>query len=175
MYETLHSIYKYVCDAPSGSSLHIDHMPEFFDYDKNDNYAPHVHTFYEIMWFQEGGGTHTVDFQEYPIEANSLFFLSPGQVHHFNGTTRHKGILIQFCTDFLSEENADEDIFIKYNVFHSFDTTPFCTIADESVIERLGDIVKLMEDELGNTKAFGHLICCVCWCANSLFLCSVMA
>ncbi len=151
----IHYIYNTVCDAPAGSSLNIDHMPEFFDYDENDNNAPHVHTFYEILWFQKAGGVHTVDFHDYPVEENSMFFLSPGQVHHFDGKTRHEGVLIKFCTDFLKDERADEDIFIKYNVFNAFDTTPCCTIADADAVERLKMLVKGMEEELSRSGTFG--------------------
>jgi AraC-like DNA-binding protein len=152
------SIYKYatVCDAPGGVGFQIEHMPEFFEYD-TDNHIPHVHAFYEIIWFQEEGGTHTVDFQTYPIKKNSLFFLSPGQVHHFDGSSRHKGVLLKFCTDFLREEKAQEDIFIKYNVFNSYDTVPYCTIPDSNVAEHLASFVKMMEEELEIGNSFGHL------------------
>ncbi len=155
--KTLPSIYNMVCTAPAGSSLHIDHMPDFFDYDTMDNNAPHVHTFYEIIWFQEAGGIHTVDFQDYPIEENSLFFLSPGQVHHFDRETRHKGLIIRLCTDFLKDERADEDIFIKYNVFNAFDSSPCCTISDPMIVERMKGIVEQMETELKESAHFGHI------------------
>lgn len=152
------SIYKYntVCDAPSGVGFQIEHMPAFFDYD-TDNTLPHVHTFYEILWFQEAGGVHTVDFTDYPVQKNSLFFVSPGQVHHFDGKTRHKGILLKFCTDFLREEKADEDVFIKYNVFNTFDSAPFCIIEDQKIANDLVTFVSMMEKELEASNSFGHL------------------
>ena len=48
-----------VCTAPKGMSIHIYNMPEYFEHDEMDNTVPHVHTFYEILWFREAGGTHT--------------------------------------------------------------------------------------------------------------------
>lgn len=150
-------IYNNVCDALDNDGFHIDHLPEMFDYDTKDNSRAHVHTFYEILWFQEEGGVHTVDFHSYNVEANSLFFLSPGQVHHFDGNTRHKGVALRFCTDFLKDEKDDEDIFIKYNVFNAFDSSPYCVIKEDKVIVNLKELIVKMEEEQKKVDNFGHL------------------
>ncbi len=155
--DDIHLIYKSVCDAPSDNSLHVDHMPAFFTYDTADNSLPHVHSFYEILWFQKAGGTHTVDFRNYEIEENSMFFLSPGQVHFFDGKTPHEGVLIKFCTDFLKDERGEDDIFIKYGVFNAFDTGACCTINNPVVVTRLKHIVAQMEEELKNASSFGQI------------------
>ena len=149
--------YTTVCDTPSGIGFLIDRMPDFFDTDPMDQSLAHVHTFYEIIWFREAGGTHTVDFQTFPIEANSLFFLSPGQVHHFDGVTRHQGLLLKFCTDFLSDEKTGEDIFIKYDIFNAFDAVPYCTIREDYVVSELLSIISRMQTELTRDGSFGHL------------------
>lgn len=152
----LDAIYSMVCNAPKGAELSIEHMPEFFVHDEMDNDSPHVHTFYEIIWFREGGGTHTVDFREYPIEKNTLFFLAPGQVHFFDHAVEHKGLLIRFCTDFLKKENTDEDIYIKYNLFNSFDSRPYCVISEETA-QRLLLVLRKIEEEQANEHLIGHI------------------
>ena len=154
--DLLHFTYANVCDAPSGSSLNIHRLPRFLDEDPNDNFTGHVHSFYEIIWFQSAGGTHTVDFQDYPIEENTLIFLAPGQVHHFDGRTRHRGVLIQFCTDFMHDEQAHEDIFLKYDVFNSLDT-PLCQLTEPGVVSALEELVSAMEREIEQRQAFGHI------------------
>jgi AraC family transcriptional activator of pobA len=54
------------------------------------NYQPtnyiHRNTHYEILVIKKGGGTHNVDFIEYPVLDNQLFFLRPGQMHQFSPT-----------------------------------------------------------------------------------------
>lgn len=153
--EVPHYFNHMVCEAPGGDGFHIDYMPEFFNNDKMDNSKPHVHTFYEIIWFQEEGGTHTVDFREYDVKKNSLFFLSPGQVHCFDGKTQHKGLLLKFCTDFMNEAH-DGGLFIKYDVFNSFDAEPFCVVPDETA-EILAELVQKMETEKKLTSSFAHM------------------
>jgi AraC family transcriptional activator of pobA len=153
----LSTIYNTVCDALGNEVFLIDYLPEMFEYSTIDDSKPHVHTFYEIIWFQEKGGTHSVDFRNYDVEDNSMFFLSPGQVHCFDGRTRHKGIAMKFCTDFMKEENDDENIFIKYNVFNTLDSSPYCIINNEQVIDDLKGLINKMQEEQKNDKDFGHL------------------
>lgn len=152
----LDTIYNMVCNAPNGMELSVDYMPDAFLHDDMDNDAPHVHTFYEIIWFREGGGTHTVDFKEYPIVDNTLFFLSPGQVHFFDHAVAHKGILIKFCTDFLKEEHTYEDVYIKYNLFNAFNLQPCCTINEETA-QRLLLVLRKLEEEQANESLMGHV------------------
>lgn len=152
----LESIYPMVCSTPKGVSLHIDRLPEMFRYDDMDNSAPHVHTFYEIIWFQEGGGIHTVDFNHYEVKPNTLLFLSPGQVHHFDEEMASKGVVMKFCTNFLREDEGSDDIFIKYNMFNAFDATP-CYRLDDEMSDALQTIVGAIEREMKNDEAFGHI------------------
>jgi len=43
---------------------------------------PHRHNFYEIFYVTDGKGTHFIDFHAYPLESNTFYFITPGQVHH---------------------------------------------------------------------------------------------
>lgn len=65
---SLGDIYDMVCETPAGDGLVIDMMPDFLDSDMQTNSRPHVHTFYEILWFFDGEGMHTVDFQDYEVK-----------------------------------------------------------------------------------------------------------
>lgn len=149
-------IYKTVCESPSGDGFNIDYMPDFLYKGEVDDGTPHVHTFYEIIWFQDGCGTHTVDFQEYPVKPGTLFFLTPGQVHNFDGSSDYKGLTIKLCTNFMQSKGDDSDLFVKYNMFHTFDTAPYYTI-DETTSQQLAQIVVEMEKELKSAQEFGHI------------------
>lgn len=45
--------------------------------------SPHKHDFFIIMLFEKGGGTHSIDFVNYPIEDHQIHLLFPGQVHEW--------------------------------------------------------------------------------------------
>lgn len=44
---------------------------------------PHKHNFYLTVLFTHGSGTHEVDFVKYEVRPGALFFLNPGQMHHW--------------------------------------------------------------------------------------------
>lgn len=148
--------FKMVCNDPEGDGLTILQMPDFLLHDTMDNSIAHVHTFYEIIWFQETGGIHTVDFREFKVEKNMLLFLSPGQVHNFDGVTQHKGVSLKICSDLMKMGSFDENDFLKQTLFGNSDTEPICYI-DEQTAEKLNSLIQKMNEEKAKTDAFGHI------------------
>ena len=43
----------------------------------------HKHTFYEIIWTENGRSRQTIDYKEYEVLPNSLFLYLPTEVHQF--------------------------------------------------------------------------------------------
>jgi AraC family transcriptional activator of pobA len=65
-----------------------------------DTREPHRHNYYEIFFFDQGGGTHTIDFEAIPIQEKSIHFVSPGQVHLLKREKNAFGHIILFSRDF---------------------------------------------------------------------------
>lgn len=161
--EKLRSRYIAVCDAPGGNGFRVEHFPESLMESGMDDCSPHVHSFYEILWFQEGEGCHTVDFVEYEVKPNTIFFLVPGQIHNFDakvdkaaGLCGYKGMTIKMCTDFMRDEDSSNNAMIKYNAFYTFDTAPYFTIDNETAVE-LQNLVDQMEEEASLAGEFGNV------------------
>jgi AraC-like DNA-binding protein len=96
-----------------------------------------------------------VDFSKYPVSDNTLFFLSPGQVHRFEDVSHLDGVIIHFPSAYLSEEEAVETVFLKYNLFHAFDAVP-CFHIDADCASELGSIVDAISREAHLQAAFAH-------------------
>ncbi|OKL40100.1 AraC family transcriptional regulator [Pontibacter flavimaris] len=45
---------------------------------------PHKHDFFMLLLFEQGSGTHAIDFEEYPVKSHQLHLLLPGQVHRWS-------------------------------------------------------------------------------------------
>lgn len=133
----------------------IFEMPDFFNNNGNAPMQPHIHSFYQIIWYQKGNGNHYVDFKSYPIKDNTLFFISPGQIHYFDNNKKNIGYIIHFNESFMSDETSSENVFLKYNVFNAFDTVPFYNI-EESKVDRLNYIMEEMKIETENIGSFAH-------------------
>lgn len=142
-------------EAENGLQFELLSIEELLSSNGNHPFEAHSHGFYQIMWFKEGSGIHSVDFKEYPLSNNSLFFLSPDQIHFFDRQHVQKGFVIQFNESFLSDEGSSENVFLKYNVFNAFDAVPYFLLP-ENASGRLENILDSMKAESDNTNLFAH-------------------
>ena len=147
--------YDMVCDAPKSGGVEILHMPEFFVAGSAlETKRAHVHNFYEIIWFQQGEGLHTVDFTDYPVLPNTFFFIAPGQIHYFPGIN-YKGVLIKVCSHILEDDISPEGVLIRHNFFNTYDSVPYCTV-NPSATPALSAILAQIEEENVNSSIIGH-------------------
>ena len=63
---------------------------------------PHKHDFFITVLFLAGKGTHTIDFTTYSVEANSMFYLRPEQIHHWEFDEPATGWILFHSEDFYS-------------------------------------------------------------------------
>ena len=70
----------------------------------------HKHSFYEIVWTEKGKSRQTIDYLEYEVLPQSLFFISPNQVHQFEEWQPLIGGTILFTEDFflLKKKNKNK-------------------------------------------------------------------
>lgn len=72
---------------------------------------PHKHNFFLCVLFTEGTGTHEIDFESYPIEKGSVFFLRPGQSHFWQFTSIPKGYIFFHSREFYEVQLTDIKLF----------------------------------------------------------------
>ncbi len=113
---------------------------------------PHSHSYYQIIWFFNGGGTHTVDFKTYEIKDNTILFITKDQIHSFDDDLEIEGWLIHFNESFFM--HSDVDIFLKYNLFNS-QQNPCYPINNDSC-DVVNNYIKLIKKELDKRGSFGY-------------------
>jgi AraC family transcriptional regulator, transcriptional activator of pobA len=84
----------------------------------------HKHTFYEILWTEKGLSKQIIDFKEYEVLPNSLFFISPNQVHEFEEWKPLKGGTILFTEDFFLLNHNNKDKLFELTFLDNFYTNP---------------------------------------------------
>ena len=59
-------------------------------------HRPHRHSFYHLVLFTKGKGSHTIDFEKFSVRPFQIYFMIPGQVHswHFEGDV--DGFIVHF-------------------------------------------------------------------------------
>jgi AraC-like DNA-binding protein len=62
---------------------------------------PHKHTFFHMVLFTDGGGTHAVDFTNFEVKPYQIYFMAPGQVHSWSFEGHVDGYIINFSVPFF--------------------------------------------------------------------------
>lgn len=84
----------------------------------------HKHSFYEILWAEKGKSKQIIDYKEYEISPNCLFFISPNQVHQFENWQSLVGGSILFTEDFFLLNHNNKDRLFELSFLDNFDTNP---------------------------------------------------
>lgn len=83
----------------------------------------HRHDYYHIMFIKDGYGEHSIDFKTYPVKPNSIFFVSPGQVHSVTIDENADVYVISFNSEFIILNNSVQKL-LDYPFFHSMNNAP---------------------------------------------------
>ncbi len=107
---------------------------------------PHRHNFYEVLYVTSGEGTHFVDFNAYPIEPNTFYFISPGQVHYWETIVPIEGEILVFTEDFLLLAPADIMVLNELSFFHTVEGSPTLKV-DEAEQMQLAPLYQAVAEE----------------------------
>jgi AraC family transcriptional regulator, transcriptional activator of pobA len=103
----------------------------------------HRHSFYHIVLFTEGAGTHTIDFEQFPVHPGQIYFMIPGQVHSWAFSGKVDGFVINFSVDLFNTFLANRQFLEEFYFFRG--------IARESVIQLSPYALQITTDFLGRT------------------------
>lgn len=96
---------------------------------------PHRHDdFYEILYLTKGNGSYTIDSKKYEIKPNSIFFVSPGQIHELDLSADIKGYIFLFTSYFYHFNKSNPYKLFELPFFYNLNSqTPplFLEIAEK--------------------------------------------
>lgn len=98
--------------------------------DAPENVAfPHKHSFYEMLWVRKGASRCAVDYREYRVEPNTLFFISPGQVHLFQEWDGVEADCLLLEPDFFLLNLQDKNALFEMSFLNNFYAEPLVKLS----------------------------------------------
>jgi|SRR5690606_38472433 len=77
-------------------------LPQYIGIHSQKLYRPHRHAFYHAVYFTRGTGIHYIDFDRFEVAPSQIYFMSPGQVHHWEfGADEVDGYVLNFSASFF--------------------------------------------------------------------------
>jgi len=83
-------------DNHSQKDLLIEQFSIYLEKHYQDLHRPHRHTFYHLVLFTKGKGSHTIDFKKFPVQPYQIYFMTPGQVHSWHFEGKVDGYIVHF-------------------------------------------------------------------------------
>ena len=110
---------------------------------------PHKHSFYEILWITKGNSKQTIDYKNYEITANTLFFISPGQLHLLEEWEDIEGYCVLFTEDFFLQLFQNKNILFELSYLDNLYSNPLLKVDEEAKL-KLQPIIDLLQSENSN-------------------------
>ena len=104
---------------------------------------PHRHNSYVLVLFTNGSGTHDIDFDTFGIQPGSMFFMQPGQIHHWSLSDDIDGFVVFYSQEMYNLYFRQKTI-DAYPFYYSLGNSPEMILdAKESKIMSLIFIICL--------------------------------
>jgi AraC family transcriptional regulator, transcriptional activator of pobA len=78
----------------------------------------HKHSFYHLLLFTEGAGSHAIDFKNFTVMPWQMYFMIPGQVHSWSFEGPVDGYVINFSAPFFQSFLLKPDYLEQFPFFN---------------------------------------------------------
>jgi len=101
-------------------------------------HTPHRHLFYHLLLFTKGSGTHTIDFEQFPVQRGQIYFMIPGQVHNWHFKGEADGYVVNFSENLFRSFLSNQSYLQQFLFFRG--------VAKDSVIKLSANIFEQVKD-----------------------------
>jgi AraC family transcriptional regulator, transcriptional activator of pobA len=127
-------IEQYTREEKKENLVYVSRLSDLIDqFDSIKN--PHGHSFVMLMLVSEGSGIHKIDFEEYEVKPNQMFFLSPGQIHSWSLSKETEGAVLFFESQFFSSRFGN--LLYQYPFLFSNINPPLLELTEPALIKNL--------------------------------------
>ncbi|WP_027793989.1 helix-turn-helix domain-containing protein [Paraburkholderia acidipaludis] len=107
---------------------------------------PHRHDFYHLMWVISGSGSHVIDSVRYDVRPNTLYFMTPGQVHDLDLSADTLGYSISFSSEFFAFRVKNRHSETEVPVY-DFDQFGACVYLSGAQVRELTRVMEGIREE----------------------------
>lgn len=132
-------------------NFHVLNTPS--DYDTTE---AHRHGYHELFFFNDGGGTHIIDFEENTIHSRSIHLVSSGQVHQLKRMPACQGSFLTF-SHFTLASYLTENKIREYSFLDSINKTKPLQVAPAEY-KKICEYAQNIQEEKNENIKFSWLL-----------------
>lgn len=104
-------------DERSQKDLLIERFGSYLEKHYQHLQKPHRHSFYHLVLFTKGKGSHNIDFVKFPVQPFQIYFMVPGQVHSWNFEGAVDGYIVHFNEELFSSFLQNSHYLERFHFF----------------------------------------------------------
>ncbi|MFT3909319.1 MAG: helix-turn-helix transcriptional regulator [Ferruginibacter sp.] len=140
----------------SSKDFLADHFAHYLEEHKDLKF-PHKHSFYQLVYFSKGSGSHSIDFVKFKVEPGQIYFMVPGQVHSWDFKNAPDGYIVNFSEQYIQALIANPRYIQQFEFFSGIANEQVIVIptAGRKIIEQTletiiyeGNSKELLKDDL---------------------------
>ena len=128
--------------SDSDSDFYVNSLSEHLRTSHRHINKPHKHDFYATVLFTRGTGKHEIDFTVYDVVRGSIFFLKPGQTHHWTLSDDSDGLIFFHSKEYYETQYLHSTL--RDFAFFSSLLNIANAVLNEDEIRRFEDLVQKM-------------------------------
>jgi AraC family transcriptional activator of pobA len=138
-------------DRNSQQDLLIDRFGSYLKKHYHNLHHPHRHSFYHLVLFTKGKGSHTIDFETFPVRPFQLYCMIPGQVHswHFNGEV--DGYILHFDATLFASLLENSRYLEQFHFFSGNVKDSVCQVpaaGHDIIVNLFEEVIKESEERM---------------------------
>lgn len=120
---------------------------------------PHRHSFWHLVYFTKGAGTHTIDFETFKVVPGQIYFMAPGQVHSWHFEGKVDGYIVNFPGQLMHSFFREGLYMEQFPFFSGFAND--CVILLDSARSEVERLLKQIVDEAARNAAMSTEMICI--------------
>ena len=135
-----------------GADYLVERFSSYLNRHDPQLHLPHRHSFYHLVLFTKGSGSHQIDFTRFKVKPFQIYFMIPGQVHswHFEGEA--DGYIIHFSESLFKSFLQNPNYLERFTFFSGVSQESVCQLPTE--LHK--PIVTLFETMLSPSESTGE-------------------
>lgn len=151
---------------PATKDFVADRFAHYLDEHKNLRF-PHKHSFYHLVYFSKGSGSHSIDFVRFAVEVGQVYFMIPGQVHSWEFEEKPDGYIVNFSDQYITDLVANPRYMHQFRYFSGIANEQVISIPEEQrrqaeeileTVVREGNSNEKLKDDFARTALLQFLI-----------------
>lgn len=127
-------------DVQSFRVVKLDALTEY------DTTQPHRHNYFEFFIFDQGDGTHDIDFKTFPIRSKSIHIVAPGQVHQVKRALNTNGFVILFDFSAITNQPKVTDFLYDHMCYDISEISPVYEFSGKDAEQMIQTVEMIWRD-----------------------------